>query len=164
MRTVLCMLLFMSAVFSDAQTVISLNDTIYSKVAMPRRNVEIVDDGIIVTYDFGNAIIQQDSLYPQCVMWKIPGFGLNEMAGEPAIPFRWDSFTLPKNTRINLEVIDSSFVDFSMQLSPARPVLIDSDTIGHSMQNVLPIAPYKGFFPTSLVDSFVGNAYRGVPL
>ena len=164
MRTVLCVLLSMAAVFSNAQTVISLNGTAYSEVTMPRRDVEEVDDGIIVTYYFDNAIAQPDLLYPECVMWKIPGFGLNEAVGEPAIPFRWDSFSLPQNTRVNLEVLDSSFVDFSMQLSPSRPILMDSDTIEHTLDNVLPIAPYDGFFPTSLVKSSVGSAYRGVPL
>ena len=164
MRVTLFSLLFITVALSNAQTVISLNDTTYSVVTMPRRDVEEVDDGIIVTYHFDNAIIQQDILYPECVMWKIPEFGLNETAGEPSIPFRWDSFALPENTTINLEVLDTSYIDFSMQLSPARPILVDSDTIEHTLENVFPITPYNGFFPTSLVESFRGNAYRGVPL
>ena len=164
MRKVLSMLLLIAAVFSNAQTVITLNGTSYSEVTMPRRNVEEVDDGIIVTYYFDNAITQQDLLYPGCVLWKIPGFGLNETAGEPAIPFRWDSFSLPQNTSVSLEVLDSSFVDFSMQLSPARPALFDSDTVEHTLENISPIAPYDGFHPASLIESSEGNAYRGVPL
>ena len=164
MRTILCTLLFITAALTNAQTVISLNGTTYSEVTMPKRDVEQVGDGIVVTYYFDNAIAQQDVLYPGYVLWRIPGFGLNETVGEPAIPFRWDSFSLPQNTGISLEVLDSSYVDFPMQLSPARPVLIDSDTIEHTLGNVLPIASYDGFFPTSLVSSSVGNAYRGVPL
>lgn len=162
MRKVLSMLLLIAAVFSNAQTVITLNGTSYSEVTMPRRNVEEVDDGIIVTYYFDNAITQQDLLYPGCVLWKIPGFGLNETVGEPAIPFRWDSFSLPQNTSISLEVLDSSFVDFSMQLSPARPALVENDTVKD--EDVLPIVPYNGFFPETLVESSLGNIYRGVPL
>ena len=164
MKAILCTLLFIAAALTNAQTIISLNDTTYSEITMPKRDVEQVGDGIIVTYYFDNAIAQQDVLYPGCVLWRIPGFGLNETAGEPAIPFRWDSFSLPQNTGISLEVLDSSYVDFPIQLSPARPVLIDSDTIEHTLGNVFPIAPYDGFFPTSLLSSSVGNAYRGVPL
>ena len=164
MRSILCALLFTIAICSNAYTVLSLNGTNYSEATTPRREVVNVEDGIIVTYYFDNAITQQDLLHPECVMWKIPGFGLNETAGEPSIPFRWDSFTLPKNTTINLEVLDSSYIDFSMQLSPARPILVDSDTIEHTLDNVLPIISYNGFFPTSLVESSIGNAYRGVPL
>lgn len=105
MRRVLWMLLLIVAISSNAQTVISLNGTTYSEVTMPRRDVEEVDDGIIVTYYFDNAIAQQDLLYPECILWKIPGFGLNETVGEPAIPFRWDSFSLPQNVNIGMKYL-----------------------------------------------------------
>lgn len=164
MRAILCLLLSIVAAFSDAQAVISLNDSVYSQATMPKRDVKEIEDGIIVTYYFDNAIVLQDLLYPECQMWKIPGFGLNETVEEPAIPSRWDSFTLPQNTTIKVEIIDSSYVDFAMQLSPARPILVDSDTIEHTSSNVLPIASYNGFFPETLVKSSIGNAYRGVPL
>ncbi|MBQ8219644.1 MAG: hypothetical protein IJZ31_00315 [Bacteroidaceae bacterium] len=164
MRTILCTLLFITAALTNAQTVISLNGITYSEVTMPKRDVEQVEDGIIVTYYFDNAVTQQDLLYNDCVLWRIPGFGLNETVGEPSTPFRWDSFSLPQNTRISIEVLDSSYVDFPMQLAPARPALIDSDTVGHTLETVLPIVSYDGFFPASLIESFEGNAYRGVPL
>lgn len=164
MRTILCLLLSIVAALSEAQTIISLNDSIYSQATMPKRNVEETEGGIIVTYYFDNAIALQDLLYPECITWKIPGFGLNGIVGKPAIPSRWDSFSLPQNTTAEVEVIDSSYVDFTIQLSPARPVLIDSDTIEHTLDNVLPIMPYEGFFPSSLIESSLGNAYRGVPL
>jgi hypothetical protein len=131
---------------------------------MPKRDVEEVDDGIIVTYYFDNAITQQDLLYPECVLWKIPGFGLNETKGEPATPIRWDSFSLPANTRVSVEVIDSSYIDIPMQLSPARPLLINDDTIGYTLETVPPITAYDGFFPTSLIQKSINNSYRGVPL
>ena len=129
MRTILCTLLFITAALTNAQTVISLNGITYSEVTMPKRDVEQVEDGIIVTYYFDNAVTQQDLLYNDCILWRIPGFGLNETVGEPSTPFRWDSFSLPQNTRISIEVLDSSYVDFPMQLAPARPALIDSDTV-----------------------------------
>ncbi len=164
MKTILCLLLSMVAALSEAQTIISLNDSIYSQATMPKRNVEETEGGIIVTYYFDNAIALQDLLYPECITWKIPGFGLNGIVGKPAIPSRWDSFSLPQNTTAEVEVIDSSYVDFTIQLSPARPVLIDSDTIEHTLDNVLPIMPYEVFFPSSLIEGSLGNAYRGVPL
>ena len=53
MRVTLFSLLFITVALSNAQTVISLNDTTYSVVTMPRRDVEEVDDGIIgVNEDF----------------------------------------------------------------------------------------------------------------
>ena len=45
MRVTLFSLLFITVALSNAQTVISLNDTTYSVVTMPRRDVEEVDDG-----------------------------------------------------------------------------------------------------------------------
>ena len=70
MRATVFSLLFITVALSNAQTVISLNGTTYSEVTMPRREVEEVDDGIIVTYYFDNAIAQQDVLYPGYVLWK----------------------------------------------------------------------------------------------
>ena len=161
MRVILSILLFVATMFSNAQTVISLNGNTYAEATMPRRNVEEVDDGIIVTYYFDNAITQQDLLYPECTMWKIPGFGVNEVVGEPAIPFRWDSFSVPSNTRLSIEIIDTSYIDFAMQLSPARPVLFENDTIGYDIERIFPVLPYDGYFPRFLINSIDGNDYRG---
>ena len=52
-----------------------------TKDCIPYRDVEIVDDGVIVTYRFNGAIQQQDPLYPEAKFWKIPGFGQNSIAG-----------------------------------------------------------------------------------
>ena len=164
MKWILCLLLLNMIAVSNAQTIISLNDSTYSQVSMPIRNVEEVEDGIIVTYYFDNAIVQEDLLYPENIMWKIPGFGLNEIVGEPAIPSRKDMFSIPANAKIEVAVLDSSYVDFSMKLSPSRPILIDSDTIEHTLDNVLPINPYVGYFPNSLIKVVADNAYRGVSL
>lgn len=164
MRTILCTLLFITAALTNAQTVISLNGTTYSEVTMPKRDVEQVGDGIIVTYYFDNALIMHDLLYPECIIWQTPGFGLNETIGKPSIPSRWDAFVLPNNANFSVEILDSSYIDYSMQLSPARPFLLEDDSLGYNKKNVPPIIAYDGYYPYSLIKSSKGSDYRGKKL
>lgn len=125
MRTVFFLVLAMLALF-DA----------HSQNHKPTRDVEVTDEAITVTYNFNGATIQQDPIYEDSKFWKIYGFGLNETAGEPAIPYRNDVFALGKNTSFSVDVIDSVYTDSAFTLSPARPVLNNSDNSGYSIENV----------------------------
>lgn len=149
MRTVFFLVLAMLALF-DA----------HSQNHKPTRDVEVTDEAITVTYNFNGATIQQDPIYDDSKFWKIYGFGLNETAGEPAIPYRNDVFVLGKNTSFSVEVIDSVYTDSAFTLSPARPVLNNNDNSGYSIENVPKIKPYEGFYPVRLTENGV-QYYRG---
>lgn len=149
MRTVFFLVLAMLALF-DA----------HSQNHKPTRDVEVTDEAITVTYNFNGATIQQDPIYEDSKFWKIYGFGLNETAGEPAIPYRNDVFALGKNTSFSVDVIDSVYTDSAFTLSPARPVLNNSDNSGYSIENVPKIKPYEGFYPVRLTENGV-QYYRG---
>lgn len=161
MRYILCIILFFIGRISNAQTIISFNDSVYSRATPPQKNVEEVNDGIIVTYKIDNAIIQQDLLYPECSMWKILGFRQNNLLGKPAIPFRWDSFAIPTDIGISIEILDTTYTDIPMQLSPSRPFLLEKDTIGYTLDNVKPIISFDGLYPEKIVETSLKNDYRG---
>lgn len=150
---------------TNAQTIvpISANASSTEPIA-PRRTIENIENGVIVTYYFDNALVFQDPLYPECSMWNYLGFAEINISGRPAIPISWDYFTSQKNADIDVCVIDSSYITINTQLSPARQPLIDSSTDVYSTTNVLPIIPYDGFYPLSVLSINQDNDYRGTPI
>lgn len=127
----------------------------------PTRNIELADDGYVVTYHFDKATIIDDPLYNGNIMWKVAGFGISDTSSEPAIPYRIDSFTVPSGFSAEVKVIDSVFVDLPYSLSPARPPLADSGNESYTKDNVPVISSYKGFQPTSIVNENGCGIYRG---
>ena len=131
---------------------------------IPMRDVEETEDGIVVTYHLDNATIQPDPLYTDKFFVKIDGFGMNFGVAEPAYLFRWDTFSLPENTDYIVSVIDSTFCDFAAEIAPSRPLLSYEDTIGYTLDNVLPIKDYFGFYPSSTIPLVTSDNYRGTNL
>lgn len=131
---------------------ICITKVVYPYNITPLRNVEVLDDGIIVTYQFRGAIYQHDSLYVNSKFIRIPGFGVNDCAGEPAVPFRSDCISLPEGTSYEISILDTQYRDTSFVLSPARPPLFESDTTSYSFANVPPIHSYRGFFPQNIIN------------
>lgn len=128
---------------------------------IPYRNVETVNDGVIVTYRFRGGIHQQDPLYPNAKYWKIPGFGLNEESGKPSTLSRWDSFAIPNGANASVEMLECEYTDTAFVLAPARHALFNSDTIGYTLENVPPITAYTGFYPADIVEMSGITNYRG---
>jgi len=127
----------------------------------PYRNVEIVDDGVIVTYKFNGGIYQQDPLYPDAKFWKIPGFSLNNESGKPATLLRWDSFAIPEGSVADIKILESEYSDTIFTLSPARHPLLVSDTVGYTLKSVPKIFGYTGFYPQNIVATGLVQNYRG---
>lgn len=130
----------------------------------PTRNVEIVDDGVIVTYEFKGFTKQQDNLYPNSHIVKIDGFGLNASPGKPSLPIRWDSFIIPEGKKAKVDVIESQIASIPLILAPSRPLLLLDDTIGYSTSNVIPIIQYSGVFPSEIVNYTDTRVIRGVQI
>lgn len=137
--------------------------TAHSK-ALPTREVEMLEDGYVVTYHFDGAVIQSDELYSGTVIWKVDGFGMNQISGDPCTLLRNDMVAVPAGETAKVEVIDSAYIDFSYELSPARQPQIDSDNSYYTKQNVIPITPYDGLKPANIAFNSGTQSYRGQKL
>ena len=125
----------------------------------PTRDVEATDDGIIVTYHFNGGQEQADPLHPGAKFWKIPGFALNDIAGQPATLSHYDKFAIPNGANAELELLKCEFTDTSFVLAPAIPPTIISDS--ESEISVPQVHPYTGFFPNRVVNKGSIQNYRG---
>ncbi len=138
----------------------SLSDTI--RDTSPIREVQATPNGFNVRYIFNSALIQEDYLFEGSVLWKISGFQQIDEPGKPSLPIKYDQFALPDNViSANISVRTSVPKTLPFVLSPARPPLTESDTIGYSTDNIPPISPYYNLFPNTLVENKVFETYRG---
>ena len=128
---------------------------------VPTREIEITDDGIIVTYNICGSYHQDDLLHAGKKFWKIPGFSLSDVGGTPSVPFRWDTFVIPDDVEVSVCVIDSAYTDTLFSLAPSFPPLPMSDTIFYTPDRVPDITPYSGFYPTSAARLGDIQFYRG---
>ena len=154
-------LLCFSMLTANAQQTLNLLTGEYTdgiENTIPTRDIEEVDDGIIVTYTFHKAIIQPDPLYPGASFVKINGFGLNPKVGKPSTLFRQDTFVVPEGNVVRVRIIDSLFVDYPIILAPARPYKLDDDTINV----VRPISSYSGFYPTNIISNIKHGKSNGI--
>ena len=145
-----------------AQRTLDLNTMEMSKGiirSLPTRDIEYDSDGVTITYHFNNITINEDPLYDSASIIKIDGFWPNHSIGKPSILTRWDTFVIPDG-KSTLVLLDSTIVEFPLELSPARPVLSDYDYETHTKDNVKPIVAYKGFYPASLIPATRKNMYR----
>ncbi len=124
----------------------------------PERNVEIVDDGVIVSYTFTDKHIFTSPYFPNSSYWSYQGFGINDTQGEPGVPFRNDSFVVPLDNPVSVEVIDSVFVDTAFVLSPAMPLIPKNGSVVGSQE----INSYDGFFPRSIAEHSDVRQFRDV--
>lgn len=145
-----------------AQRTLNLNTMELSKginKSMPTRDIEYDSDGVTVTYHFNSIFINEDPLYDGASIIKIDGFWPNHSVGKPSILTKWDTFVIPDG-KSTVVLLDSTIVEYPLELSPARPVLSDYDYETHTRENVKPIVAYKGFYPTTLIPATRKNMYR----
>lgn len=131
--------------------------------ATPIYSIEETETGIIVTYEFQWLNLLPDPLFPSAMMPRINGFGFSHTLGTPEVPMRLDAISLPLNTIGHVSVIDSTFVDVPLELSPARGIR-DSGDEEYTALNVLPVSSYRGYFPSNVVPSVEQHSYRGNPV
>lgn len=155
----------MGFLFTQAQQVMDLRTGVFkndkSSTTIPERDIEKLEDGYMVTYTFENAMLQPDELFSGKIFWKMDGFGLNQMPGEPSTLIRDDMIAIPSGYIANVEVVDSVYRDYNYELTPARQPLIDSYDEVYTKQNVLAIIPYDGYKPSNIVSLGGFQSYRG---
>lgn len=127
---------------------------------IPARDIEETQNGVTVTYRFNNMVLIDDPLYANATIVKIDGFWPNSNVGEPAVLSRWDTFVVP-DAGATVVRCDSSYVEFPMEISPARPLLSNSENESCTKDNVIPIKRYDGIFPSSFISATRNDIYRG---
>ena len=127
---------------------------------LPKRIIENLSDGIIVTYDFPRPILQANCTIQGTSVLRYNGFGLNDTQGEPAIPFRSDLFYIPKGFNTRVDIIETVYNDTSLILSPSIPFYLREET----PTSIDSITPYHGFFPNNVVEYSELDNFRGVGL
>ena len=127
---------------------------------LPARIIENVADGVIVTYNFRNPIIQPNYLVPGSFLWKYMGFGVNDTSGEPAVPFRTDMFYVPAGYKAQVKLLNATYRDTTFILSPA----ISNPPDDGSAIALDSITPYVGYFPNSVLEYGPSSDFRGVGL
>ena len=163
MKRNLVALLFLSLTFAGfAQrtvNLITLEHTKGIKETIPKRDIVETNDGVIITYHFQNITLQDDPLYSKSVFAKIDGFWPNNNEGEPAVLKRWDTFAVPNNNA-KVVVLDSTYVEIPIDLSPARPILSNGGMETYTERNVKPISRYSGYFPSKIIPAVRFDCYR----
>ena len=149
-----------------AQSTLNLNtmyisDGIYN--TLPTRDIEYDSDGVTITYHFNNISLNKDPLFDSTLTIIIDGFWPNHNTGEPAILTKWDTFVIPDG-KSKLLLLDSTVVEFPLELSPARPILSNYSYEEYTKDNVRPITAYKGYFPSALVPATRMNVFRNKTL
>lgn len=134
--------------------------TATSVPAPPDKKVEKGDNWISVTYTFSEAALMEDADFPGTFLWKYPGFGNTLTEGKPAIPCRADRFIIPEGCTANVEITNSVYKDFQIELAPSGKLEYSASTSA-SDNIVSPITPYNGLFPETLIDGSEINEYRG---
>lgn len=133
------------------------------KSSLPSRSVEATLGGVRVTYHFNNINLLDDPIFQGASMTKIEGFWPNNEVGEPSFLSRWDTFVVPdKNATVAL--VDSSYIEYNLMLSPARPILSNNNYEAYSRENVKPIKKYIGYLPSSVISATRQNSYRNQDL
>lgn len=163
-RILLILLCVWGVLYSQAQKILTLHTGYLSELiepTIPTRDVEQIEDGFLVTYHIDKVLIQPDPLFPGKTFCKINGFGMNESSGEPCTLLRNDWIAIPTGYSAKVEVVDSAFVDYQYELTPARQPLLNSSNEIYTKQNVLEINPYNGFKPNTIASMSGVQTYRG---
>lgn len=147
---------------SVAQEYICLKDGSVSKdkpTMLSERTVENTEEGILATYKFHYAKRCTDTFFPSASVIYLDGFGIPEGDGTPALPRKLDRFAIPIDEPYKIIITDSSYIEMPMEIAPARPAMVSSSKVVCSQENVTPVKPYTGFFPSHVLSSTLSE-YR----
>lgn len=98
------------------------------------RIITPTDDGVVVTYEIKDAIVEVDEIYKDSRNMKIRQFGNIGEGGYPALPIRTDEFILPHNCdSVSVELTSVLTKSFPFKIAPARPKIYD---VEHDSLNV----------------------------
>lgn len=165
----LCMLTAVSLP-STAQQLIDLqgNSTLKTsqpavadiKATVPMRNVTSGDRCVTVSYTFRNALLADDPLYEGCKWWKVAGFGFESRATKPSVPNRVDYVEIPKGSDYKLTLVNADYTEFSCELTPAHPELINGGSELSSVTTDTGGLKPGIYIATMIVDGNIVNSIK----
>ena len=134
----------------------------YAEENAPTKVVTTDSARILVNYELIDALIIDDDLYTGSKWLRIPTFGLSVEEGTPSLPVRIETFELPVGCdSVTITKRFGPAKDFSIELTPSRPYLIDSSDEIWTKSNVKPVR-YSAFKGTRDIIKIVGYVkYRG---
>ena len=135
-----------------------------SSAELPVRMVQSDENGVTVTYQFSFAELSGDPLYPECTLFRIPGFSLVDEPGKPSVPIRTDIIGIPSNKTAKITITDTRYREYPIKIAPARPVLSDDNYETYTLNNVPPVNYYSGYFPDMVANRDADYVYRGTNL
>ena len=106
----------------------------------------------IITYEFNAAKVIEDDLFPNTYNWRYEDFDVNHNQGEAAFPIKYDTFSYPQGTNIEVSVIEANYTDFYYELAPARQLYPGRMSKNLSKEDILPIQPYSGVSPNKIIE------------
>ena len=109
------------------------------KETRPKIIVENVSDGIVVTYNFTYAKIEEDTIFSNNYFVKFQGLTNLYTSSYPSLPFDKEFYVLPKGCTASVSVIDSTTVTLPLGIAPARSPRLNSYTDASASDNILPI-------------------------
>lgn len=156
----LTLLIAASPGVGDAQT-LDLSSGLFrgDNITLPGRDIEYVDDGVVITYSIPQVaeILNHDN--PSEIIWNVPGFVAYSIPGYPALPMRNDIFTLEGRGQISVSLLEENHIDYKSKIAPAAALQMTSES-GLKPERT-EISDYSGFFPTSIVALTNTEEYRG---
>lgn len=144
----------------DAQT-LDLSSGLFhgDNITLPGRDIEYVDDGVVITYSIPQVAEMLNLDNPNEIIWNVPGFVAYSIPGYPALPMRNDIFTLEGCGQISVSLLEENHIDYKSKIAPAAALQKTSES-GLKPERT-EISDYSGFFPTSIVSLTNTEEYRG---
>lgn len=166
-KTILFAILSLLALSLQARHIIDLTTGQVSADTLllsPERDVEYVEDGIVVTYKIRRAALDEDDLYAGTFNIEIPGFTACSSLRMPGLPMGGDFFIVPRDSEPSVSLVSARHRDLKYELAPARWPMSMSDTVSYSKDNVPAIQPYSGFWPQEVLEEQPSGMYRRQPI
>ena len=112
----------------------------YEEKTMPTRIVEADSAQTTVSYELIDALIIDDYLYQGSKWLRIPSFGLTVEPETPSLPVRIETYELPLGyDSVVLAGMVEGVLSLPMELTPSRPLLVDSGDEIWTKSNVKPV-------------------------
>ena len=161
------LVIFFCIIYTVDGSIIKYGNNAGEKIQLeyPKRVDFIENNSIIVDYSFSScsfsSIEINGDLY---TIPRIKGFGLTGNLGAPAVPYYCDYLPLADTTNITIEVISSSYQDFSEYLLyPVQAPQVDSN-ISSSFYKDSIVYSCDTFLPHEIVEKEGCQISKGTPL
>lgn len=132
----------------------------YHFPSFPTKQIEYIDNGIIVTYTFSDVLSICDYEANGAFDWLIPGFTNLSIPNLPSVPAHTDIFTIPVGYVWQATLIEEEFRDYEVATKPAHPLpnIYYEEGQPNSMQD------FTGFYPAETLSELETEYYRARPI